>query len=798
MIVDGTVPNMINGISQQPSTIRLPSQGEIQENCYPSLVEGNKKRSPTQHIARIHPGTLADAYIKTINRDTVEQYVMVATDGDLKVYDIDGVAKTVNFPNGKGYLSTLTPGTTLRAITIADYTFILNTEVTTAMKADLSFDPGVEALYHVRQGSYQKTYTVTVDGNIGTYSTSGTDAWTLATTHIAGQIKLSLEGLLTGFTLQRSGSTVLVRKDDASDFTISSTDPLGDSGIYHIKNSTQHFTDLPTVAPQDFIAEITGDDGVDADNYYVSFEVDGSDGGAGTFGRGTWVETIAKGIPFKIDPATMPHTLVRNGDGTFTFDQTTWDDRTVGDETSAPDPSFIGKAINDIFFFKNRLGFLSDQNVNMSKAGSYFQFFPDTVTTLLADAPIDVAANHTKVSILQRAVAYDEQLVIFSDHTQFILKGAEVLSSTNAQIDASTEYEASLLASPISVDNKVYFATDAGSYDRVMEYSVEADSKRNIGDDITAHAPKYLVGDTHKLIATSNDGVLMTLSTGAPNQVTVYNAYKDKESGQRLQSAWHKWYFYTTSKVLNADMIGNDLYLVMQHGDGVYLEKMSLATKQYDPYTEQFSDEGYTTHLDRRITDAELVSAVYDSGTGITTLTLPYNIEGDYEVVTRAVDMGTVIPATSLNIASTSVNTIAVYGDHSATPLYIGQKYKARYRFSDAIAKQRSQASNTPIAISNGRLQLLKWVVTFANSGAFRAEVTPTNNDTFTYHHTGRVIGDADNVLGGVAIVDGTLEFPVMAENTQVVIDLINDTFLPSSWLSAEWVGRLTKKSRRV
>ena len=56
---------------------------------------------------------------------------------------------------------------------------------------------------------------------------------------------------------------------------------------------------------------------------------------------------------------------------------------------------------NDIFFFQNRLGLLSGENVNMSRASEYFDFFARTARTILDDDPIDVAASHTKVSELE-------------------------------------------------------------------------------------------------------------------------------------------------------------------------------------------------------------------------------------------------------------------------------------------------------------------------------------------------------------------------------------------------------------
>ena len=70
----------------------------------------------------------------------------------------------------------------------------------------------------------------------------------------------------------------------------------------------------------------------------------------------------------------MPHVLIRGADGNFRFEVDgdtytmsgtdftlpKWGERVVGDLISAPNPSFIGNKINNVFFFRNRLGFLAE------------------------------------------------------------------------------------------------------------------------------------------------------------------------------------------------------------------------------------------------------------------------------------------------------------------------------------------------------------------------------------------------------------------------------------------------------
>ena len=150
----------------------------------------------------------------------------------------------------------------------------------------------------------------------------------------------------------------------------------------------------------------------------------------------------------------MPHLLIRTADGNFRFtpadgstytvsgtqfDVQEYGPRVAGDLESAPDPSFVGRKINDIFFFRNRLGFISDEEVNMSRSAEFFKFYPETVTTILDTDPIDLSVSHTKVSILRHAIPYNEELLLFSDQSQFILKGVNTLKPSNVKVHVSAE-----------------------------------------------------------------------------------------------------------------------------------------------------------------------------------------------------------------------------------------------------------------------------------------------------------------------------------------------------------------------
>ena len=142
-LVTKSIPNLINGVSQQPAALRLASQAETVINCIPSSVEGLKKRPPFYHQARMFTGTAGSTrpFSHIVDRDGTVQYLIYITDGDLKVFSLAGVEQTVSFPDGKGYLdiaNTSEPANSFRLASIADHTFITNKEKTVAMDSATS------------------------------------------------------------------------------------------------------------------------------------------------------------------------------------------------------------------------------------------------------------------------------------------------------------------------------------------------------------------------------------------------------------------------------------------------------------------------------------------------------------------------------------------------------------------------------------------------------------------------------------------------------------------------------------
>jgi len=816
-VISRSIPTLLRGISQSSDALKQADHADIQDNADSNPVLGLTKRSGSQFLATVGSSTLGNVHIQTINRDASEQYVAIFSNGNVKVYELDGTEKTVTKPDGTAYLNTSDPRSVIKTVTIADFTFVVNTSITTAMDSALSNSASniTQAVIFITQATADTTYSVTVDGVTVTDNTAGNNP--LSTDTVASDLAAGLNSGLTGFTIARNGPVIHIKKTDGSDFSIDGTDTQGNTKMTVIKNSVQQFTDLPNVSPNGYVVEITGDEGTNFDNYYVKFTTNNGN----ALEEGQWQETVEAGITFKFDYATMPHVLIRQADGNFrfarvdgdsytlsgtTFTLPKWGERVVGDLVSSPNPSFIGNKINNVFFFRNRLGFLAADNVILSTVSEFFNFFSETVISVLDTEPIDVAASHTKVAILKHAVTMGEKLILFSEQTQFVLSSsADNLTPSTANVLVQTEFESNAAAQPVGSGSSIYFLTKKGSFAGIREYIIAGNQQIQDAANTTIHVPRLIPSGIFKMAVSNNQDILVLLGTENPNKLYV-NRWLYGDGFSKALNAWFTYTFNSNRSILNIDFIGTDLIMVVEEANGVTLEKIPFETNFREPNAD------FEYHLDHKVTEATTgVSVSYSSGTGLSTFTVPYRLRANMNIVGRYLANGetsTFVNAqgntktlvsgqalTTTNATNGSTSTITATGDFRNSKFIIGEPYEMHYRFSQ---QRLTQGGGGATELISGRLQIHHFYIKYEDSGFFQVEVTPENRDTSLHKFTGRLLGAASASIGEINLDTGTFKVPIMSKSDRVDIDVKNNTFLPTLLASAEYEGVFHMRSRRM
>lgn len=510
----------------------------------------------------------------------------------------------------------------------------------------------------------------------------------------------------------------------------------------------QTFVDLPGSPATGEIWEITGDDLTYFDNYHMKW--DGS----------VWVECLKPGLETTIDANTMPHQLTRTGVDTFTFAPNIWTDRLVGDENSNMLPSFIDKTMNNILFFKNRLGFLSADNVILSRSGKHFDFFRQTALDLLADDPIDTSATAKSVETLRSSAIFDKSLLLLADQQQFDLGSEDgALTPTNSPITPTTRFLIDPDAEPITAGANVYFVCPMQKYVAIREYFIQSDTMLNDAADVTAHVPRYIPKGFIQLESLNSMDILFVHSDALPNTMFVYKYYWLGD--EKPQSAWSKWEF--DGEVLGMKSIDSVMYLFIKRGTEISFEKMNIDKVNT-------GDLNFRVHLDRQI---ELTGVYAD---GVTTWTLPFVDTDTLEAV--ASDTG--LPL--LGLTNNEDGTVSRPGDYSAKEYIFGKAYTMLYRLSEWYIKNQQGA-----VLTEGRIQIRSLTLSFTETGYFRVEVTPLMRDTLVHEFTGTYVGISR--IGQVSLADGEEKFIVMAKSKQTIVDIVNDSYLPTELHTGSWEG---------
>ena len=824
-----SIPNLIQGISQQSDSQRDPSQGEVQVNGYSSLTDGLRKRAGTSVIRQLSTTSLGDVFFHSILRDSGEKYLVVIGKTAIRVFDLDGIEKTVSAPSGYSYLSTVTScATDIRCASIADYTFIGSVKriprpVTTALAPATPRPATNEALVWVKAANYGQTYKVSVNGTLATVTTpvqavvtSGGTATEnrISTADIAESIKTALASV-SGVTIVREGSVLHLKSSSA--ITVAATDARANADITAITSTVQAFTDLPTIAPVGYQVEVVGDPTNKYDGYFVSFVPRGA---TATFGEGTWQECVAPGMPYQLDAATMPQLLVRLTDGTFYFgpaDGTTqggttiptWGKRTAGDFDTAPDPSFIGHPIQDVFIHRNRLGLLADENVILSRAKSFFDFFPETVTTVLDTDPIDLSASSNRVSVLRHAVPNQDELLLFSDQLQFRLSSdAAGLTPASAATSMLTAFEVDTAVRPLQAASGIVFAQTNGSWSQFREFSIRNAGSSQVGSapSLTDHVPTFIPAGVTQLTGNDAAGVWFAITTAAQNRIYVYK-YSDRGGAQgmeRIQRSWSYWQLNGASRVRQILCVTETLYLLTEYPDGsVWLERMPVADRlSTSALTLLLLDRAVTTTT-ATPTALRVKSGTYNSTTKTTTWTLPYTVSAPIQAWSL---YGSLQNGGKFLGTTSSGSTITARGDWTGKDVIFGEAFEFKYRFS-RFKLMRDQGGGR-VSSNVDRTQVRHAKLRYHDTSYFRAEVTPERRTTAVYTFDGWQLGVRDSQVGAVLSVDtdlyhrqyfeGVFSIPIQARGESCIVELKNDTPNPCMFSGCDWIAQITSKAQAL
>ena len=652
------IPNYVGGVSKQPDDKKFPGQVVEALNAYPDPTFGLQKRPGLKFLTALKDSsgnaitgtTLDNARWFYIHRDNDEKYIGCIAGassspyGEIHIWNATAngsgvhVKSTITYSgSSRDYLNAVTKND-YHVLTVQDTSIITNKTKSITTQSTASRTPNTRATIRLKGIEYSANYNVTIKQGGSTYKTSdnsnddykvktyNADAFTAdASTY---DTKLNADTILTNLKAgidARSVPNLTVTKLETSlelvssnntTFSIEVNGGVDGSQLVVYQDAVNNVSELPSETVHGRVVKIINTSNAN-DTYYSKFIAND-----GTSGAGYWEEALGfsdtSTMSAGLTASTMPHELVNTGTNAFTFRPVTWTDRLVGDDATNSHPSFNGSKIQQAFFYNNRLGFLTEDNVSMSQSGEFYNFYHISAQTVTASDPVDLSCSSIRPAVLHGIIPVASGLILFSENQQFLMYSADGnLSPTTALIRSMSNYEMDTNIDPVDIGTSVNFISKTPAYTKVFGMTPRGESQIPLVRDLGKVVAEYIPQTIENLIASpQNSFIAMFGSTDS--KIYFYRTHSDGD--KEILQAWFNWDL--PGNVLDFIVDSDVIYTVVKQSNGYQLLSANLSATPEDEILVTQSGIQLNPYMDFY---AKASSVTYDSATDTSKCYLPYS-----------------------------------------------------------------------------------------------------------------------------------------------------------------------------
>ena len=612
-VVTQLTPNFLGGVSKQNDDKKL--EGQVSEciNGYPDATYGLLKRPGMKFVSKLKKQNGTD-FTKTeldaatwfsIDRSSAQSYIGAIKGTNIYVWTKEGTWCTVTAPGGGAYSTTYLTGISeddYHFRSIQDTTIITNKTITTAMQAAGTFVASSVATLKLLSLVDSFEYTVTIQGieaKVTAQSSTTFDDMLLYNSssvninhHLIDKIKdvieaqhtasnsdfdgiWYLEGYNNSIVIKRSTGTNGVVTDYSAvtgtpvAFAIDARGGLNNTALEVFEDDVTDVSKLPLESFSDHNVRILNSDTAE-DDYHVKFVAYDTNLNRG---RGYWKETVARDVSPGLDSATMPHELSNIGATAFTFGPIEWKERLAGDDVTNPIPSFIGNTITASFFYNNRFGVLSEDNIIFGVANDPYNIFVKSALTQIDSDPIDLNVSSVRPVKLFSVLPSSQGLTLFGERQQFQVFSPDTsgLTSSTAVIRAISNYEMDPDIDPCDVGTTAVFVSKVPNYSKVFSLQLRGVEENPTVVDISKQVLEWIPDTVNNLIVSPQNS-LAVLVDNHSSYMYLFRYYNDGEKNQF--QAWTKW--QVTGTIQSASILNDNVTLILQHKDEYTLQTITL------------------------------------------------------------------------------------------------------------------------------------------------------------------------------------------------------------------------------
>jgi hypothetical protein len=838
-------PNFLGGVSKQNDDKKLEGQLTECVNGYPDPTYGLLKRPGMQFTSVLQKANgdafteseLADAAWFFIERGAAGSYIGAIKGTNIYVWTAaDGTWCTVT-NNATGYL-TGTQQNDYHFRSIQDTTIITNRTVNTAMGAAGTFVPKSVATLKLLTLVNTYSYTVTIQ-NIEAQVTAQNnttfddmllyDSGDVDTNHhlidkiksvIEAQHTASnadfdgiwyLEGYNNSIVIKRGTGTNAVVTDYSAvtgtplAFEIDARGGLNNTALEVFEDDVTDVSKLPLESFTDHNVKVLNSNSAE-DDYHVKFVAYDT---TLNRGRGYWEETVARDVSAGFDVDTMPHELANTGATTFTFDTINWSAREAGDDDTSPVPAFIGDPITSTFFYNNRLGILSTDNINFSVANDPYNFFVKSALTQIDSDPIDLNVASVRPVTLSDVLPSPQGLLVFSERQQFqvVTTDGSTLTPTSTIVRSVSNYEMNTNIAPVDVGTTTAFVSNVSGYSKLFTLQLRDVEQPPIVVDISKVVLEWIPDTIDNLTVSPQNSVIMLIDRDT-SYLYLYRYYNNGEKD--LFQAWTKWELpgtIQTAKILNDSVI-----VVSQHEDEYTIGSITLDEIPSGDVVATANGINGNSCLDMATRPVSpnpgtVNAVVYDSTNDLTKIYVPFTpfaqqnammlltvpLADDGTDAEIDADAGYYATAYERTESGTNYRYFEVKGNFTdyADGIVVGYPYDFEATLPRFYFRRDQNTTDFTAALTVSRA---KFSVGRTGAVTFKLKATGSN-EWRNVQHT----ADADYYSADSSPVKSERQFivPIHQRNTNFELKVTSDFPYPVSLVSMMWEGNYTPRFYR-
>ena len=422
-------------------------------------------------------------------------------------------------------------------------------------------------------GKYNIKITDEDDSNVKTMS-EYTSPITATYDELLTELKTRIDNLnVTNLVVTKYDDALhLVRNNGNTGFKITATGGVNNDKLSVVQDVVDTVSDLPFNTIHGRKIKVVNTDSL-YDTYWAEFIAED-----GVSGRGYWAETMDPTLSKGLLDTTMPHELVNPLKNIFIFRKIVWTGRTVGDDVTNPQPSFVGAKIQQSFFHNSRLGFLSKDNVTLSQSQDFYNFYAISAQTQTDSDPVDLSCSAIRPAALHGVIPTTQGLVLFSQSQQFLMgSGNGILTPTTTTIRTISNYEMDTDVDPVDMGTNINFISKTPAYTRVFGMVTRGQDENPQVLDVGRVVNEWIPSGIDTFIA-SPQNQFLALSNQSDDKIYFYRTYSDGK--ENVLEAWFNWQLMGNVQGMAVD--SDDMFAVTKQGNQFTLSVASLSQSPSD------------------------------------------------------------------------------------------------------------------------------------------------------------------------------------------------------------------------